>query len=134
MGSEDFVFCRTGPINLFGHLWCHKFLTSTFILPRGCLKRIESLCSRFLWSGNIDRSHGTKISWRQVCLPKVEGGLGMRRLVPWNNTLCLRLVWTLLSNKTSLWSKWHKLYNLRDTSFWGLEEATAKSWTWKSLL
>lgn len=31
-----------------------NFWLSTFILPKGCIKKIESLCSRFLWSGSID--------------------------------------------------------------------------------
>lgn len=32
-----------------------NFWTSAFILPKGCIKEIESLCSRFLWSGNIEK-------------------------------------------------------------------------------
>lgn len=41
-----------------------NFWISTFLLPQGCLKKIESLCSRFLWSGNIEK------------LPKVQKSLG----------------------------------------------------------
>lgn len=55
-----------------------NFWISTFILPLGCIRRIESLCSRFLWSGRIDKQGMVKIAWSQVCLPKVEGGLGLR--------------------------------------------------------
>lgn len=36
------------------------FWTSTIFLPQGCLKRIESLCSPFLWSGSIDGCRGAK--------------------------------------------------------------------------
>lgn len=61
--------------------------TSTFILPKGCLKKIDSLCSRFLWSGNIDGSKGAKIAWKHVCLPKKERGLGLRSLLDWNKTV-----------------------------------------------
>lgn len=39
------------------NFWC-----STFLLPQGCLKNIESLCSRFLWSGSIDGSKGAKVA------------------------------------------------------------------------
>ncbi|CAL9217455.1 unnamed protein product, partial [Arabidopsis halleri] len=28
-----------------------NFWISTFTLPKGCIKKIESLCSRFLWAG-----------------------------------------------------------------------------------
>ncbi|KAG7588504.1 Zinc finger CCHC-type superfamily [Arabidopsis suecica] len=68
-----------------------NFWISTFILPQGCIKKIESLCSRFLWKGNIDMSNGVKVSWASVCLPKDEGGLGLRRYAVWNKALCLRL-------------------------------------------
>lgn len=50
-----------------------NFWMSVFILPKGCIKRIESLCSRFLWSGNTDTSGKAKIAWTTVCLPKAEG-------------------------------------------------------------
>ena len=51
---------------------------STFLLPKGCIKKIESLCSRLLWSGNVDDGKGAKVAWAAVCLPKAEGGLGLR--------------------------------------------------------
>lgn len=109
-------------------------LTSTFILPKDCLKKIESLCSRFFWSDSIDGSKGAKVAWKHVCLPKNEGGLGLRRLTPWKQTLCLRLVWLLLSNNNSMWSKWHKFHNLGEDSFWEKEASPSNSWTWKTLM
>lgn len=56
-----------------------NFWISTFSLPKDCIKRLESMCSRFLGSGNIDSGSGTKVAWNTVCLPKKEGGLGLRR-------------------------------------------------------
>lgn len=47
-----------------------NFWISAFILPLGCIRKIESLCSRFLWSGRIDTKGMTKVAWSQVCLPK----------------------------------------------------------------
>ncbi|XP_033143250.1 uncharacterized protein LOC103860217 [Brassica rapa] len=32
-----------------------NFWFSAFMLPKGCIKNIESLCCRFLWSGNVDK-------------------------------------------------------------------------------
>lgn len=82
-----------------------NFWISTFILPKGCIKQIESLCSRFLWSGDIDRLHTAKIAWNTVCLPKAEGGLGLRSFTTWNRVLCLRFIWLLLSDSPFLWTK-----------------------------
>lgn len=57
-----------------------NFWISTFILPKCCIKVIESLCKRFLWSGDISKKGGTNISWQQVCLPKSEEGLAWKTL------------------------------------------------------
>lgn len=111
-----------------------NFWTSTFMLPKGCLKRIEGLCSRFLWSGCIYGSKGANVSWSGVCLPKKEGGLGFRRLLIWNKALCLKLVWLLFADSGSLWASWHKHHHLRNKSFWDIEESTKNSWMWTMLL
>ncbi|KAG7533165.1 Reverse transcriptase zinc-binding domain [Arabidopsis thaliana x Arabidopsis arenosa] len=112
-----------------------NFWISAFILPLGCIRKIESLCSRFLWSGSID-SHGmTKVSWAQVCLPKEEGGLGLRRFASWNRTLCLRMIWLLFSESGSLWVAWQRFHNYSSiTSFWNQTEKANDSWNWKCIL
>ncbi|CAA7030642.1 unnamed protein product [Microthlaspi erraticum] len=110
------------------------FWISTFILPKGCIKQIESLCCRFLWSGSIETAKGVKVSWEVCCLPKKEGGLGLRRFSSWNRTLFLRLIWLLFSNTSSLWVAWHRQHHLRDQSFWSIKENVRDSWNWRSLL
>lgn len=79
-----------------------NFWISTFLLPKGCVKKIEALCSRFLWAGNIEAGKGAKVSWAGVCLPKKEGGVGLRRFSVWNNTFCLRFTWLLFVENGSL--------------------------------
>ena len=49
-----------------------NFWTSTFLLPRSCIKTIESLCSRFLWSGATDRRAIAKVSWKIVCFQRLR--------------------------------------------------------------
>ena len=112
-----------------------NFWISTFVLPKGCIRRIESLCSRFLWSGGTEKRGLVKVAWAHVCLPKKEGGLGLRRFADWNRTMCLRLVWLLFSNSGSLWVAWHKHHNIStSTNFWNQVERTGDSWSWKSIL
>lgn len=110
------------------------FWISTFVLPLGCLKKIEALCSRFLWSGNIDASKGAKVAWSNVCLPKLEGGVGLRRYTVWNKTLCLRLIWLLFAETGSLWSAWHKHHHIGIKSLWEIEASPRDSWTWRMIL
>ena len=57
-----------------------NFLFSSFLLPKGCLKMIESLCSRFLWNGYITTRAKATVAWSQISLLKHEGGFGFRNL------------------------------------------------------
>lgn len=74
------------------------------------------------------------MSWPDVCIPKSEGGLGLRRLTAWNATLCLRYIWLLFSSTTSLWASWHRFHHLQQSSFWEIQVSDSDSWVWKSLL
>lgn len=110
------------------------FWTSAFILPKGCIKAIESLCSRYLWSGNIEKRSIAKIAWSTVCLPKNEGGLGLRNLMIWNQVMCLKFIWLLLSKAPSLWVDWHQNIHLNSQSFWTITASSSDSWAWQKLL
>lgn len=111
------------------------FWTSTFLLPKGCIKRIESLCSSFLWSGSVEGRANAKVSWTTVCLPKEEGGLGLRNFRIWNLTLLLRLAWLIFSGSSSLWVAWHRYHNCPTSySFWYQSENQQMSWNWRCIL
>lgn len=104
------------------------------MLPKGCIKCIEAQCSRFLWSINIEKKNIAKIAWTTVCLPKEEGGLGMRNLSIWNQVLCLKFIWTLLSKTVSLWAEWHWSTHLQNKSFWTVEVNVNDFSVWRKLL
>lgn len=60
------------------------------------------MCNRFLWSGDIQKCCAAKVSWQSCCLPKTEGGLGLRDFGVWNKTLNLKFIWLLFASTTSL--------------------------------
>lgn len=111
-----------------------NFWLSSFILPKCCLKTIEQMCNRFLWNNDIEKKGGAKVSWTVVCLPKNEGGLGLRNFWTWNKTLNLRLIWMLFARRNSLWVAWNHATRLQNANFWNVEAANHHSWIWKSLL
>lgn len=43
-----------------------------------------------------------KVSWEDVCLPREEGGLGLRRLVDVSKVFALKLIWKLFTTYGSL--------------------------------
>ena len=90
---------------------------AAFRLPSACIKEVEKLCSAFPWSGPELNGRKAKVSWGEVCKPKQEGGLGVRRLKEVNLVCSLKLIWRILS-ANSLWVNWIKVYLIRKGSLW----------------
>lgn len=83
-----------------------NFWSSTFVLPKACIKKINSLCSTFLWHGSTEGTHSARVAWDTVTLSKEEGGLGCRDLVAWNTACSIKLIWLLFTNAGSIWVAW----------------------------
>ncbi|XP_039038585.1 uncharacterized protein LOC120176169 [Hibiscus syriacus] len=78
------------------------------IFPKGVIRDVEKLCMRFFWRGNNSSARGARVSWNQMCSPKSEGGLGLRKLADWSKTCCLMLIKSILAEEGSLWIAWIK--------------------------
>ncbi|KAG7543172.1 hypothetical protein ISN45_Aa07g030980 [Arabidopsis thaliana x Arabidopsis arenosa] len=109
------------------------FWASIFLLPNKCLEDIERMCNAFLWKGAPNSARGAKVCWDSVCSPKESGGLGLRRLVPWNKVLGLKLIWLIFAAGGSLWVSWVRRNLIGHRCFWDMEYTNSGSWIWKSL-
>ncbi|XP_052201561.1 uncharacterized protein LOC127807600 [Diospyros lotus] len=99
------------------------------------IKEIEQLTRNFLWSGNEADSHKAKVAWYDICCPKRQGGLGLKPLYVWNQSLVAKLIWRLLGgDRESLWVQWVHTYRVKGTCFWLLKTPYACPWYWRKLL
>lgn len=57
-----------------------NFWISVFFLPNCCIKEVEQICSTFLWTGPVLKATNGKVSWKEICSTKSEGGLGIRNI------------------------------------------------------
>ena len=92
------------------------------------------MCSAFLWSGSPNQTHKAKVAWEDLCVPKEEGGLGIRRLHDSSMVFAMSLIWKIFSLKSSLWVSWIQQYLLRQNYFWDVKENMKGSWVWRKLL
>lgn len=83
-------------LRLENYGWCHVFFF--FLLPKGCLKRLEQLCNPTIWKGVPRGARGAKVVWESVCTSKRCGGLGLRHFSDWNRVLGLKLIWLLFTS------------------------------------
>ncbi|KAK2662132.1 hypothetical protein Ddye_000706 [Dipteronia dyeriana] len=110
------------------------FWASYLCLPIKILKIIEQKFRSFLWKGVEGDSKGAKNSWSDICLPKKEGGLGIKDLSSWNKALMIRHLWILIYGTNNLWSSWIKAYHLKGSNFWEAKTPSTCSWNWRKLL
>nr|GEX08151.1 reverse transcriptase domain, reverse transcriptase zinc-binding domain protein [Tanacetum cinerariifolium] len=96
----------------------HIYWASMFILPSSLMYDLEQVIRGFLWCQGDMKKWKAKVAWEVVCLPKKEGGLGIRRLDIFNKALIASHIWSILFGKDSLWVKWIHAYKLKGRYFW----------------
>ena len=111
------------------------YRSSIFILPKAVIKQIEQTLRAFLWKGSDLSTRGAKVAWEYVCLPKKEGGLGLRGLEEWNRAAMLKHLWHICTDKEqSVWSSWIRTHLIRAKNFWELKIPGECTWAWRKIL
>jgi len=76
---------------------------SLYSWPNTLLKEVEAWICNFIWSGDISKRKLVTVSWRKVCKPYSEGGLGLRFLYTLNEAANLKMCWDL-KNSSEDWT------------------------------
>lgn len=65
--------------------YMHNYWCRHFILPKGVIKEINSICNRFFWKGTSTGKFNARVARNVICSPKSEGGLGLKDVIIYNN-------------------------------------------------
>ncbi|XP_020704263.1 uncharacterized protein LOC110115388 [Dendrobium catenatum] len=68
------------------------------LIPKTCIKKINSLCSRFLYYGDIHKMKLHMISWKDTYKPKTAGGLGIPTIESLYHAFGCRTIWRYCLN------------------------------------
>ncbi|XP_022019073.1 uncharacterized protein LOC110919103 [Helianthus annuus] len=112
----------------------HVYWASVFMLPVRIVTDIEKRMRNFLWSGGVAKGSTPKVAWKNVCLPKSKGGLGIRRIHDSNKALLTSHVWSILTKRDSLWVRWVHSYRIKGRNFWELPFRGSMTWGWRKML
>ncbi|KAJ0871216.1 putative RNA-directed DNA polymerase [Helianthus annuus] len=112
----------------------HVYWASVFIIPTRVTNELEKLMRRFLWNANNQGRAKAKVAWAEVCLPKDEGGLGIRSISDVNKALMANHVWSILTKRKSLWVQWIYSHKLNGKSLWDVQPRGSISWGWRKIL
>uniref|UniRef100_A0A2N9IC54 Reverse transcriptase domain-containing protein n=1 Tax=Fagus sylvatica TaxID=28930 RepID=A0A2N9IC54_FAGSY len=92
------------------------YYLSLFPIPVGVAHRIEKIQRNFLWGGLGEDFKYHLVSWDRVCTPLSYGGLGIRKLLLYNQALLGKWIWRYAREKEALW---RKIVDLKYGGLWG---------------
>ncbi|GJV54104.1 hypothetical protein Tco_1449845 [Tanacetum coccineum] len=118
------------PVKYLGVL----LISSRLLNKDWILLNIQQLMRTFLWCNGEYKRGRAKMAWDDICLPKHEGGLGLRSLETFNIALMTTHLWNIVSNKESLWVQWIHAYKLKGRSIWDIPLEDEMSWGWGKIL
>ncbi|GJT01522.1 putative RNA-directed DNA polymerase [Tanacetum coccineum] len=107
---------------------------SMFILPQGVCDEIDKIFKEFLWKSDGKRKIRYSVAWKEVCLQKSEGGLGLKSIHVWNEALMAKHLWNVVITKDSIWVKWVRSHYLNDHTVWAVDPSHHSSWVWKQIM
>ncbi|KAK1441020.1 hypothetical protein QVD17_06856 [Tagetes erecta] len=111
----------------------HVYWSSVFILPSRIIEELEAKMRGFLWCQGPMKKGKAKVSWEAICVPRSEGGLGIRRIGDMNKALMTSHIWSIITNRESLWVAWVHAYRLRGKSFWDYCIPSRCCWSFKKM-
>ena len=77
------------------------YFLSLFTIPTHVANKIEKLQRDFLWGD--PKTH--LLGWKKICMPKANGGLGIRKLTTFNKVLLGKWLWRFGVEENRLWRR-----------------------------
>ncbi|XP_020684260.2 uncharacterized protein LOC110100887 [Dendrobium catenatum] len=98
------------------------------VIPKGVYKYIDKLCSKFLFYGSVDGKKLHLVAWKNTCLPKCFGGLGLPAFEALRFGFNCSFIWRFYTSP-SLLAAWFKA---KFISPWKTAPSMASKF-WKSI-
>jgi hypothetical protein len=113
-----------------------SYAMSTFLLPMSFCNELDRIFRNFWWGFPAKKSRNLSLkAWDSLCIPKLLGGLGLRKMREVNLALVSKLGWKLLTKTDSLWvSQLHCKYLKSCTFLSPPSLSSSSSWLWKGIL
>lgn len=80
------------------------YLLQVLLPPLSVLHQLEMIFANFFWGSSGSKGKTHWVSWFGICKPKMEGGLGVRRLYDVAMTLSM-ILWFRLREQETSWAK-----------------------------
>ncbi|XP_026414361.1 uncharacterized protein LOC113310013 [Papaver somniferum] len=101
--------------------------------PDKTLAKMDRLQRDFWWNKSDQKNRVYSKDWKSICIPKSQGGLGLRNPKKFNVSMLTRLTWRVISNPNALWVKVLKSKYFKNTNPLLKSRRTTISWIWSSI-
>ena len=81
------------------------YYLSLFTILKAVATRLERIQRNFLWGSLVECFKYPLVAWEKVCLPRELGGLGIRKLAPFNQALLGKWLWRYGHETLHLWRR-----------------------------
>lgn len=109
------------------------YILSSMNLPKGTLTLIEKYFANFFWGSSGDKKNFHLRSWKKLCYPKKEGGIGIRSMIEISDALAMKRWWRIRTIP-SLWSQFLKAKYRSRCHPVGRKNASNISHIWRHVL
>lgn len=107
---------------------------SVFLLSKSFSEWLDSAFRKFRWRFAADGSrHYYPLAWKDICKPKEDCGLGLRKRYQLNLAMVAKIGWQLLVNPNQSWSLALKAKYFKNCSFLAVEPYQSNSWMWRGI-
>ena len=110
------------------------FSMTCFQLTKGVCSQLTSSKAKYWWSSDIDRRSLHWLSWKNLSVPKTEGGMGFRDFELFNLALLGKHGWRLMTHPDSLCSRVLKGKYFHNCGFMEATAPRLASATWKAII
>jgi hypothetical protein len=110
---------------------------SNILFSKKFIAKLTSNIRNFWWTGIRKDSNSRSLclrAWKDMCMPKKEGGLGIRNLQAINQGLILMAAWRLAEQPNNFLHQVLKSKYFPDSSLWRPNSNVPKSAFWASIL
>ena len=110
------------------------YTMSCFKLPDFLCRELNALVSQFWWGQKEKERKMAWISWKKMCTPKSEGGMGFKDLKAFNLALLAKQGWRLNQYPDSLTHRVFKAKYFAKCTFMEAQVGKKPSYVWRSLM